>query len=59
MELLGEPKQTAGLLSSNWCELGAVQLKLKALLSYLGKSPFNLVLTPLETEKPNFSLQRN
>lgn len=56
MELLGEPKQTAGLLSSNWCELGAVQSKLEALLSYLGKSPFNLVL---KTEEPNFSLQRN
>lgn len=46
----GESKQTAGMLSSDWCKSGAIQLKPKALIEYLGKSTFNLVFTLLETE---------
>lgn len=32
-------------------------MKPKALMNYLGKYTFNLVLTPLETEEPDFYLQ--
>lgn len=51
------PNQLQGMPSSNCCELGAIQTQPKALVNYLGKYSFNLVLTSLETQEPNFCLQ--
>lgn len=57
LRIFHNPNKLRGTPSSNCCELGAIQMQPQALVNYLGKYSFNLVLTPLETQEPNFCLQ--